>query len=317
MNEVIVSVSAMKITPIRPPRLSPWAEALSRKLGRRISKSPSRLRPNATKRAATTRFSHGLLARFWRNEAEKKNEKKTPTAVKMRDDRQAVRDRQAGRLRFPLPLLPLLDEEVDGDRNHRPDAGHHQRKEPSQGRGEQEGDQSLLGPPGDLAHRRGGGRARRPGSGSATCSRKSSWTLKERTGTGTADSDGSRSGLRWAASTQAAVAWPAARDDVQRDVGEGPLTRREARPIVADLVSRLAPQRPFPGSGVRGDGQGDAPGDLVLEELDDLVVESGLGPGLWLAVRLPRSRDLQSGGVEEVEGRGDRPLPILSSLATA
>ena len=75
------------------------------------------------------------------------------------DDRQAVRDRQARSSSLALAALPLLDEEVDRDRDHRPDAGHHQREEPAQGRGEQEGDQALLGPPGDLAHRSGGWRA--------------------------------------------------------------------------------------------------------------------------------------------------------------
>jgi hypothetical protein len=83
VNEVIVNVSAMKQTPINPPRLSPCAEAFSKKLGRLISNSPSRLSPNARNRAATRRFSHGLLARSWRKVAEKKAEKKTPTAVKI------------------------------------------------------------------------------------------------------------------------------------------------------------------------------------------------------------------------------------------
>ena len=82
MNDVIVSVNAMNMTPISPPLPSPFAEALSKKLGRRISKSPSRLSPNSRKRPATTRLSQGLLARFWSEVAEKKNEKKTPTAVK-------------------------------------------------------------------------------------------------------------------------------------------------------------------------------------------------------------------------------------------
>ena len=100
----MVSVRAMKMTPTSPPRLSPWAEALSRKLGRRISKSPSKLRPKARNRAATSRFSHGLLARFWRNEAEKKNENKTPTAVKIpMIARQYV---TASPVVFPLPLPP-------------------------------------------------------------------------------------------------------------------------------------------------------------------------------------------------------------------
>ncbi len=53
-------------------------------------------------------------------------------------------------LAAPVPL-PLLDEEVDRDRHHRPDAGHHQREQPAQGRGEQERNQALLGLLRDLA----------------------------------------------------------------------------------------------------------------------------------------------------------------------
>src|SRR4051794_26546456 len=81
VNDVIVSGRAMNMTPTRPPRLSPCAEALSRKLGRRISNTPSRLRPNARKRTATNVFSHALLARFWSAVAEKKNEQRTPIVV--------------------------------------------------------------------------------------------------------------------------------------------------------------------------------------------------------------------------------------------
>ena len=51
MNEVIVRVKAMNITPTSPPFPSPWDEALSRKLGRLISKSPRRLKPKAMKSA--------------------------------------------------------------------------------------------------------------------------------------------------------------------------------------------------------------------------------------------------------------------------
>ena len=83
MNDVIVRVSAMKTTPTRPPLLSPWAEAFNRKLGRRSSNNPSRLSPNATNSPATNRLSQGLLARVCSDDAEKKNEKRTPTAVKI------------------------------------------------------------------------------------------------------------------------------------------------------------------------------------------------------------------------------------------
>jgi hypothetical protein len=83
VNDVIVSVSAMKITPMTPPRLSPWAEALSRKLGSRISNTPSRLRPKAKNSSATAAFSQGLFARSWSDVAVKKNEQSTPNAVKI------------------------------------------------------------------------------------------------------------------------------------------------------------------------------------------------------------------------------------------
>ena len=49
------------------------------------------------------------------------------------------------RPRFPLPLL---DEEIDRDRDHRPDAGHQQREQAAERRGDQERDQALAGPSG-------------------------------------------------------------------------------------------------------------------------------------------------------------------------
>ncbi len=74
----------MNITPTRPPLLSPCDEALSRKFGRRISNSPSRLRPKARKSAATPKLSHGLLASFESDAAPKVIEKSRPTAMKIR-----------------------------------------------------------------------------------------------------------------------------------------------------------------------------------------------------------------------------------------
>ena len=82
MNEVIVSVSAMKKTPTKPPCDSPFAEAFSRKLGRRISKSPSRLRPKARKRPATRKFSQERLLNWFKAVGPKKAEQITPTSVK-------------------------------------------------------------------------------------------------------------------------------------------------------------------------------------------------------------------------------------------
>ena len=58
--------------------------------------------------------------------------------MKIADDRQAISDRQTGRLALPL-FLPLLDEEVDRDRHHRPDAGHHQGEQPPERRGDRNG----------------------------------------------------------------------------------------------------------------------------------------------------------------------------------
>src|SRR5262249_61609640 len=88
-NDVMVSVSAMKTTPIKPPLLSACEEAFSRKLGSLSSNMPRRLKPKITNSAATNRLSHGLLARRWSEDAEKKNEQSTPTAVKI-----AMIDRQ-------------------------------------------------------------------------------------------------------------------------------------------------------------------------------------------------------------------------------
>ena len=50
-----------------------------------------------------------------------------------------------------------------------------------------------------------------------------------------------------------------------------------------------------------GNLERDAPGDLVLEVLEDLVLESRLGPRLRLPVGFPVARDLESGRVEQVE----------------
>jgi hypothetical protein len=83
VNEVIVSVRAMKTTPTSPPRLSPCAEAFSRELGRRSSKRPSRLRPKAKNSRATARFSQGALASLCKAAAPKRAENSTPISVKM------------------------------------------------------------------------------------------------------------------------------------------------------------------------------------------------------------------------------------------
>ena len=64
---------------------------------------------------------------------------------------------------FAVPAfsLSLLDEEVDGDRHHRPDAGHHQREQSAERRGDQERNQTLLGLLGDFALERRRSRAGR------------------------------------------------------------------------------------------------------------------------------------------------------------
>src|SRR5262249_3673516 len=62
--EVIVSVTAMKKTPINPPRASAFDEALSQEEGRRISNIPSRLSPNAINASPNSKFSQGLLPNF-------------------------------------------------------------------------------------------------------------------------------------------------------------------------------------------------------------------------------------------------------------
>ena len=81
MNEVIVSVRAMKIDADQAPRLSPWAEAFSRKFGRRISKSPSRLRPNATKSAGDGQVQPGVVRQVLerrRREEEREEDARRP-----------------------------------------------------------------------------------------------------------------------------------------------------------------------------------------------------------------------------------------------
>ena len=83
MNDVIVRVSAMKTTPIRPPRLSPCDEAFKQEVGQADLEQAQQAEPEQPRTApATTRLSQGLFARVCNDEAEKKNEKRTPTAVK-------------------------------------------------------------------------------------------------------------------------------------------------------------------------------------------------------------------------------------------
>ena len=103
------------------------------------------------KSAATNMFSHGLFASVCSELAEKKNEKITPTAVKTAIiDKQYMIARPVAFFR-PDVSLPLLDEEVHRDRHHRPDARHHEREEPADGRRDQERDQPGLCLLGDLA----------------------------------------------------------------------------------------------------------------------------------------------------------------------
>ena len=192
------------------------------------------------------------MARFWRNEAEKKNEKKTPTAVKMPMIARQYAIARPGRLPLALAGLPLLDEEVDRDRHHRPDAGHDQGEQPAQRRGEQERDQPLLRPLGDLAD--GGSaaapsrrpRRRVPELRSRLRRRGRGRRLAAGRGLG-----GLRAWERGRGATAAATAGSLRRaeagslaplEDVDRHVGQRPLARREARALVADLVAGLAPQ---------------------------------------------------------------------------
>ena len=90
--------------------------------------------------------------------------------------------------------------------------------------------------------------------------------------------------------------------DRQRDFGQRPLAGDAATLGVADLVAGLDPQRLLPGLGPGGDPKRDAPGDLILEVLDELEIREDL---LLLADRGsrrgPLARDLQARGVEEVE----------------
>ena len=60
-NDVSARVTAMKKTPMRPPRDSAREEALSHDDGSRISNSPSRLSPNTTNATPKSRLSQGLL----------------------------------------------------------------------------------------------------------------------------------------------------------------------------------------------------------------------------------------------------------------
>ena len=102
------------------------------------------------------------------------------------------------------------------------------------------------------------------------------------------------------------------RKNRHRHVGQRPPPRREARSLGANLVAGLAPQGSRTRRGVCRSAQGDAPGDLVFEELDDLVIKRWLGPGFRLTVWLPVAGEIEVGMIEEVERGRDRPrLAVL------
>ena len=119
------------MTPISPPWLSPCAEALSRKFGRRISNRPEQAQAEDQEQAGHAEVEPGVVGQLRERRRAEEDREEQPDRHEDRDDRQAIGDRQAGRR--ALLLLPLLDEEVDRHRDHRPDAGHRQGEQPAPG----------------------------------------------------------------------------------------------------------------------------------------------------------------------------------------
>ena len=81
-----------------------------------------------------------------------------------------------------------------------------------------------------------------------------------------------------------------------------------------DPVTHLASENVFPRSGAGRDLEARAPGDLMLEVLEELIVQSLIHLGLGISVCLPRPREIEPSPVEEVEGRGNPPVGMLIGL---
>ena len=250
----------MKTTPTSPPRPSPLrrgVQAARSAGGSRTGRAGS----GRTRRRARRppKLSQGLFASFGRAVAERKNEQSTPTAVNTPMIARQYVIASAGRL--PVLLLPLLDEEVDRDRHHRPDARHHQREQAAEGRGDHQRDRSPAAPAcRDLAHdlrrrlwlsRRGGGLAawqEPPVERRRARERRSRALVPAGAGRGSAAG-------RTVSATSGKVHRPGSCNSSRRRSGSTPGSAASSCP-----ASR--PRAP----------RGDAPGHLVLVELDEVEV---------------------------------------------
>ena len=117
------------MTPIKPPRLSPCDEAFSRKLGQANLEQAEQAQPECHEERGDEQVQPGIVRQPLQRRRREEERKEHADRREDPDDRQAIDDGQPGRLLSAPLSLPLLDEEVDRDRHHRPDAGHHQREQ--------------------------------------------------------------------------------------------------------------------------------------------------------------------------------------------
>ncbi len=108
VNDVIVSVSAMKTTPIRPPLLSPCDDAFNRKLGQAQLEQPQQAEPERHEEPGHEQVQPGIVGQRLQRRRREEEREEDPDGREDPDDRQAVNDRQPSRLvssPFPCPCL--------------------------------------------------------------------------------------------------------------------------------------------------------------------------------------------------------------------
>ena len=256
------------MTPTSPPRLSPLRRGVEQEARQADLEDAEQAEAERREEQRHGNVQPGVVRQVL--ERRGREEERTEHADRREnpDDRQAIDDRQTG---GPALVLPLLDEEVDRDRHHRPDARHHQRTQPSERREEEERNQPRLGLLRDLADHLGA----RAVQGSVRCEpagpprprvrqrrvRRSASRRAESTGPGCCRSVVADLITRRPRPPSRAPRRPVRR---QRHVGQGPLARNRAGLVVADLVTRLAADRLRPRLGPRRHQELDAPGHLIL-----------------------------------------------------
>ena len=134
------------------------SRGVEQEAGQTDLEQPEKAQAECDEEHGDTEIQPGVIGQVLQERGREKEREEDADGREQADNRQAIGNCQSRGLTLALAtgaVLPLLDKEVDGDRNHRPDAGHQQCEQPAQGRGDQERNQAFLGPLRDLAHRRG------------------------------------------------------------------------------------------------------------------------------------------------------------------